>query len=579
MGPKRAFVFITNIPDYLLEPLVLTASSRNNNRLRASRDPRYERLRSFLNTNTSGVMHVMHLETRGYALALYASEEEALGACKTTIIPKQQSREYPPLLLRVLEKPRPAPLQSVYTPTVVIEGETVLKEELADTRGLELVYRGRAVARWCSSTLSQQDCPFGTSCSWVHKRAYQRTVRKRPRIESGDQHQQHSMTAEERGLVDRITNNTRCAEEYIVPPEMKLEFSIFVSVTREESLALVGTGAPDESRGVVDAVVQRVEAACAAHPGPYFVKFAFPGGAPWDWSLYDEERGLRELRRRTPFPPNGAPTSLERDIFTQQLLYHMNQMNRFETIASAIHALSTSHRARQALHRQLEKGHCGNAGKDDADVEGEEASLELCVRPWLFLPTVGVEATIFIESGGELLRGIVQRRGAVRLMTSYALLHQKAHDTLKAAFTRFAILGSGDDVEAESCLEAEIHKLSTLLKRAAQRLQHFIRRQQQHAKLAPGASWSVQVAVSPPPDDVAQSEQAAARQEGVEDPVSKCVVLSLQEYQTSLEEHTALHGEVRGGGIMWNTKKHGYIPLIPREVMEQLSESRETQEH
>ncbi|PWU98394.1 hypothetical protein C4B63_12g327 [Trypanosoma cruzi] len=105
-------------------------------------------------------MLVMHLQTRGYALALYASEKEALEACKTNIVPEQPGHKYSPLLLRILRRERPAPSEAVYTPTLTVEGEVVQKAELADSRGLELVYRGRAVAKWCPHTLAGRIAPL-----------------------------------------------------------------------------------------------------------------------------------------------------------------------------------------------------------------------------------------------------------------------------------------------------------------------------------------------------------------------------------------------------------------------------------
>ncbi|AAZ10169.1 hypothetical protein, conserved [Trypanosoma brucei brucei TREU927] len=576
MPPRRSFVFITNIPDYLLQPLAV-GNNNHHNKLRASRDPRYERLRSFLSTHTSGVMHVMHLETRGYALALYASEEEALAACKTTITPKYRQCEYPPMVLRILERPRPAPLQSVYTPTVTIEGETILKEELANTRGLELVYRGRAIARWCPNTLSQQDCPFGASCNWIHKCAYQQTVRKRPRLDpvSQQQQQKQPMSSEELTRLRHVTHNTKCGEEQLVPTDMKFDFSVYVPVAYKEAVALVDSEGTGGSNRLVDDVIKRVEAACSAYSGPYFVKFAFCGGAPWDWSLHNTSLGLSALRKRAPFPTNGAPTPLERDIFTQQLLYHMNQMNRFDTIALAVHALAKSPKVRRALQRELEYDQSLTSCNDKGDKDA--VSLHLCVRPWLFLPTVGVEATVFLEGGGEVLRGIVQRKGAVRLMISHALLRQQ-EEKQGMDFSRFAVLGSGQDLEAESYLESEIQRMSLLVKRSAQRLQQYIR--QQRDRFPPGAAWCVHIAVSPPPlvpfrpqqygSGVEQQKGECKQEESEERVTSKCVVLSLQEYQPAYEEHVALHGELRAGEVMWNTRKHGYVALIPREMLERL---------
>lgn len=57
-----------------------------------------------------------------------------------------------PLKLRIVQKEMPRPIEAVYTPTITIEGSEIKKDDLVLTRGLELVYRGKAVARWCENT-------------------------------------------------------------------------------------------------------------------------------------------------------------------------------------------------------------------------------------------------------------------------------------------------------------------------------------------------------------------------------------------------------------------------------------------
>ncbi|PBJ68610.1 hypothetical protein BCY84_21208 [Trypanosoma cruzi cruzi] len=555
MSQTRTFVFITNIPDFLLEPLS-TASTSATTRRRENRDPLYERLRALLAANTSGVMLVMHLQTRGYALALYASEKEALEACKTNIVPEQPGHKYSPLLLRILRRERPAPSEAVYTPTLTVEGEVVQKAELADSRGLELVYRGRAVAKWCPHTLAREDCPFGTACYRLHKRAYQKTVLKRPRLGEAVV---HHMTPEERALVHRISCSTRRAEECVIPAEMRIDFSLHVSLTRDEAEALV-----DDAAGVVPAsVLQRVETACAGHDGPYFVKFDFTGGAPWDWSLHDDREGLPRLRQRLPFPENGAPTPLERDIFCQQLLYHLNQMNRFETISSALRALAHSPKVQEALRRVAQNPRV-HEGKPE-EGEGDAVALGLCIRPWLFLPTVGVEVSVLLEGGGDRVQGIVQRRSALRLMTCFSFLQKHGMN-----LSRYAVIGSGQDVYAEESLETEMRRVEKAVKRAVEGLRQHLRWQvSRGGQLPSNAAWCFQLAVMPStsPSSVAAGEDAAEM---------RCVVLSMKPYEEAFEEFTAMHPSLMRDeavtDVIWNTKRHTYVALFPRELMERLKE-------
>lgn len=57
-----------------------------------------------------------------------------------------------PLRLCIVQKEMPPPIEAVYTPTITIEGSVIRKDDLVLTRGLELLYRGKAVARWCENT-------------------------------------------------------------------------------------------------------------------------------------------------------------------------------------------------------------------------------------------------------------------------------------------------------------------------------------------------------------------------------------------------------------------------------------------
>lgn len=283
----RTFVFISNIPLFLLEPLTEDPNAGQNSRhpaRKTHRDLAYERLHQLLAAHTSGLMLTMHVKGKrsgaacyadpmkllrergglrsrrleqeesvrgprpytgarsrrediateeehpppegerseeveiGYGLALYASEAEALAACKAVIYPdgkegltedakngeqppthagsssaEQGSRStppassvssstsrYSPLKLRILKKEAPPAPEEVYRSTITIEGKTVEKSSLATTRGLERAYRGLMVPRWCPQTEEGKDCVFGTSCHKIHLLACQKTVHKRP---------------------------------------------------------------------------------------------------------------------------------------------------------------------------------------------------------------------------------------------------------------------------------------------------------------------------------------------------------------------------------------------------------------
>ncbi|KAG5500195.1 hypothetical protein JIQ42_04530 [Leishmania sp. Namibia] len=607
----RTFVFISDIPDFLLEPVIKgdrDGSDPANKRSFATAskfDLRYERLRRLLVEHSSGVMLVMHLESKGYALALYASEGEALAACKAGITPEQPGHKYPPLRLRIIEKEKPCPPEPVYHPYLMVEGEEVLKEELADTRGLELVYRGRAVAKWCARTLAGEDCFFGVSCLKLHKAAVQRTVRKRPRIEDDDAGAH--LTLEQQTTVRHLLSSVEATRAALTPASMTMKNCAYVPVSTEE-MEVLSQLSPEalEADPTYQAILQRIDGAIqlqraatdASESTAFFPRLSCPGGAPWDWSIESED-GRRFLRQRCPLPVNGAPTPLERDLYTQRLWYHMNQLNRCHDAREMLRMLCGSRRVREALRRRSEAISDGSVPPASCTrVDGEihtsasspgllssspatkAAGLTICLQPWLYLPTVGCEVTAFLERGGRRIRGVVQRYGQVRLMTSATLLASAsvvAGDAvdIDAQLSRYAVLESATDAAAEEDLARELRALQRSFAGAVSDVALHL---QTHSEIVggDGAAWCVHLAVSLTPGSAPSTG-----------PLPSVALLSASPYQRALEECTmyaSLSPPSRGNDttassaptrptkvdVMWNTQRHPYIPLFSRDVVEKL---------
>ncbi|CAG9575139.1 conserved hypothetical protein [Leishmania major strain Friedlin] len=601
----RTFVFISDIPAFLLEPIIKgDKDSSGAAAVAASKfDLRYERLRRLLVEHSSGVMLVMHLESKGYALALYASEGEALAACKADITPEQPGRKYPPLRLRIIEKEKPCPPEPVYKPFLMVENEEVRKEELADTRGLELVYRGRAVAKWCARTLAGEDCFFGVSCLKLHKAAVQRTVRKRPRIE--DDEAGARLTCEQEAVVRHLLSSAEAARAALTPASMAMKDCTYVPVSAEEMgllsqlacEALSSAPLPAfetlEAHPTYQAVLQRIDdalqaqraAAVAGESMTFFPRLSCPGGAPWDWSVESED-GRRLLRQRCPLPANGAPTPLERDVYTQRLWYHMNQLNRCHSARDVLRMLCGSHRAREALRRHSEaidggdaRTHASSSSLPSSSPATKAAGLTICLQPWLYLPTVGCEVTAYLERGGRRVRGVVQRYGQVRLMTSATLLASAsavvgdaAH--VDALLARYAVLESATDAAAEEDLTGELRALQRSFASAVGDVAHHL---QTHPDSigGDGAAWCVHLAAVLTP--------SVAPAAGPPPPVT---LLSASPYQRALEEcsmYSSLAPPIRGDDmaasaatapakvdVTWNTQRHPYISLFSRSVLEKL---------
>lgn len=603
----RTFVFISNIPDFLLQPIYKNEASKDGDKdanakksLTASKfDLRYERLRRLLVEHSSGVMLVMHLETKGYALALYASEGEALAACKADITPEQPGQKYTPLRLRILEKEKPRPPEPVYNPYLTVEGEEVRKVDLADTRGLELVYRGRAVAKWCPRTLAGEDCHFGVSCSKLHKAAVQRTVRKRPRIDEEDAAPR--LSSEQQRTVRQLLACVKDARAALAPASLQMQGCRYVPVTQVEMEAICEVPAEsasgetsaandndnnNSSRNVRNTaytdVLRRVQAAmttstsCSSSgttstaPSSFccFPRLSCPGGAPWDWTV-ESAAGRALLRRDCPLPANGAPTPLERDLYIQRLWYHMNQRNRCRTAQEVLQMLQGSRRVREALRDRRTSSHAKGVSSLAAtaarvrvdtnttaasDTESASDCLFICLEPWLYLPTVGCEVTAFLEWGGRRVRGVVQRYGQLRLMTSATLLvsasqaaslptgsescaaHNEieeeeggegavhletaAHaaqaqtsgeeaDDVEALLCRYAVLESGSDGVAEASLSKELRVFQRCVAAAINDLSRHLRHHPASTG-GEGAAWCVHLAVALPHPLLSSSSSSAS---------------------------------------------------------------------
>lgn len=595
---KRTFVFISAIPPSILEPLDAPSSPSGSRQAKYSLE--YERLRRLLVKHTSGVMLAMHLGASGkpFGLALYASEAEAIQACKATITTGE--KESTPLRLRILTQPKPKPREAVYSSTIVIDGEEVEKSTLATTKGLELAFRSQAIPQWCPQTLRGEDCPFGVACQRIHKAAVQVTVRKRRRDVAEGMLTQMSSTetqalselfSQARGVCLPILYQT------LVPPTLRLPgMERAVSVALEAELVqqwLLGSSEGDTAAAEAS-VIKAVKAAVqgSALPPPYFLRLNLPGGAPWDAALWEEEGGslLAQLRHECPFPSNGAPTPLERDEFLQRLLYWLNRTAAAETVESGVKAVRCSPRVKAALRHHLQEQHSSasairkSKSEDGAALSSTSTVLYLSVLPWVPLPCVAAEATYLTGDLDESAVGVVlQRKAHLRSMTSCALLAKAASEdsnsssAVNAALGRVAVLGRGSDAEAEEAMEAELQAHGRALLSAAVSLRRHLQatvaaaRQEdgsQGASFPPHAAFAVDFVMVPTLVSSTGSSGQARPQHLTPKvlgfrPLARAMDESL--LSSMVVEQRLLQSTK--GEVVWNTKRHSYEPLLPRAAL------------
>lgn len=228
----RTFVLISNLPSKLGDDNAAAESH----------------LRKTLRAQTTGMMRCMVdiSSHAGYALALFESKEAAIDASEPGKVQmlalaatsssseasagltasrmqeeqQQQQKqgsgeeEVTTLVLRPIMNERAAAPERTFSETITVQGEVVLKSQLAPTAGLAAVLKSLvnassggagaatsgssgaaanfgaaasgagsgkrggpdAVARWCNATRRGQDCSFGTNCWYIHRKEFQVTV-------------------------------------------------------------------------------------------------------------------------------------------------------------------------------------------------------------------------------------------------------------------------------------------------------------------------------------------------------------------------------------------------------------------
>jgi hypothetical protein len=173
-------------------------------------------LRQTLRAQTVGMMRVLvdRQGHPGHALALYESRQAAIAAAEPGKVllahgPESDLKETVLVLRPILNEAAGAP-ERVFSETISVQGETVLKSDLAPTMGLDAALKtfvnageqqkpkgaaapaaagggkggGAAgkrrgpdgVPRWCHATQRGEDCPHGTNCWYIHRKSCQVTV-------------------------------------------------------------------------------------------------------------------------------------------------------------------------------------------------------------------------------------------------------------------------------------------------------------------------------------------------------------------------------------------------------------------
>jgi hypothetical protein len=377
----------------LMDPVDIPSAFKG----REKRDPRYDALQQALRKRCTGLMKVIHMEkTSRFGLALFASEGEALDACKAIAAAPDDDEIHSAtttgrMVLRIIEHSKPA-YSDTYSDVVDVEGDAVPKDDLAPTSGLWKVYRNEGPALWCKYTKQGSDCPYGSSCFRIHLKKYQVTHRRKRNEESGGS--SHDASARWPPL--------RSLEESLIPKPFRMDgltIRCSFAVVRE----LLNTSDPEQGPSSVgEHVVQQVERLLdgAALPAAFILKIdTSEHGSPFDWALHCPW-GRELVRKQCPFPRCGMQTPLARDAYQEGVLRCCNALTHFTSLRDALYSLSQSPRTRAVLER-----YCASQGEEN------EEGLTLILQPALSIPSVLHELSIFIEknASGPRVRCCIQR--------------------------------------------------------------------------------------------------------------------------------------------------------------------------
>eukprot|EP00758_Cryptobia_borreli_P003955 Tbor_TRINITY_DN4086_c0_g1::TRINITY_DN4086_c0_g1_i1::g.11761::m.11761 len=170
--------------------------------------------RTIMRKQAQGVMEVKLIDHSGYGLILFESVNAALAACVDRIhidarVEEQEGKSEDTLSdnnkenktencsegvselindgktrrhylhLRCIKSDnQKKEFEETYQSSINIQGETYLKSDLVPNRGLQLLYRGQGVGKWCRYTKEKLDCPLGFQCKFLHLKMYQRTEKR-----------------------------------------------------------------------------------------------------------------------------------------------------------------------------------------------------------------------------------------------------------------------------------------------------------------------------------------------------------------------------------------------------------------
>ena len=369
-------------------------------------------LKTLLRDVTTRCLRVLMLENEPYALALYASSTDALAACKADISVMGPDSAGPvKLRLRILKKPK-ATISEVFCDTIVVEGKSVSRDELAVTAGLQWANQARVLPKWCRATVEEEDCPMGIQCRFIHLAKFQQTIKKK-------RHHDELLSSSGGGGGGESSFTFRDIQA-LVPESLQLPRSkvgvvhldchSIGALLKQQTICHVGDDGGDSGEGGVG--VEGIIAAVELEAGRLgienpFVKLSVSGGAPVDWCLSKTSPDLEKLRALCPLPKSNISTPEERDVYFQKLLRAINTLAKFDTASQAVDALIASKRVRATLQSFLKQREKATSAGSDASYQ--EQQIDLIVMPWLSIPSLLHEVSIFVANG--LITRVAQRYG------------------------------------------------------------------------------------------------------------------------------------------------------------------------
>ena len=332
-----------------------------------------------------------------YAIAQFESKEAALDAAEPNkvqlVLDDDRNNSNSSVFLTIvpIQPDKAIAHEAFYKDTIKIDGEEVLKSDLADTTGLASALKSFSgfreqlvtlekgpggIVQWCKSTKKKEDCPYGNQCWSIHLKKYQKTIT--PKVLGGaaaSNQQQHHETSrrgrEDNEEADHQNNNSvlvtnvvvpklACESMKKIPSQFRLNGgrTIQVEPSLIEKVFLTATSQPEEEKVLEEKIQHAMDEMIATNNDKkktlFFVKFDIPHGSPSDLIFSSENNNNNDTKLYEG--TESTPNAIKRDVLMHSAWrFHHKQNLSVSTAKEALDLSKKSPKVRGALRKFMTK--------------------------------------------------------------------------------------------------------------------------------------------------------------------------------------------------------------------------------